>query len=99
MCLANTTIQPSSSGQPNSLGQASFDYASAPSAGAFYAAIAEYQGSHMCKTAPSEGVLLVWLLHILFNKLSPKCALHVYISCHMKYGNWLVSSAVNLHEV
>ena len=64
MCLANTTIQPSSSGQASSLGQASFDYASAPSAGAFYAAIAEYQGSHLCKTAPSEGVLLVWLLHI-----------------------------------
>ena len=67
MCLANTTIQPSSSGQPSSLGQASFDYASAPSAGAFYAAIAEYQGSHLCKTAPSDGVLLVWLLRILLS--------------------------------
>ena len=45
------------------MGQASFDYASTLNTDSdiFYGVIADYQGSHLCKLAPSEGVLQVRL--------------------------------------
>ncbi|CAK0787828.1 hypothetical protein CVIRNUC_011050 [Coccomyxa viridis] len=60
-CLANSTIQLSTSSQKGSVGQASFDYASTlyTDSDIFYGVIADYQGSHLCKLAPSEGVLQV----------------------------------------
>ena len=72
MCLANTTIQPSNSNQMGFLGQASFDYINTLSASTFYAAVADYQGSHLCKAAPSEGVLLVWLSHSFVTSMRPE---------------------------
>ena len=72
VCLANTTIQPSNSNQSGFLGQASFDYINTLSTNTFYAAVADYQGSHLCKAAPSEGVLLVRLFHSFVTSIRPE---------------------------
>ena len=54
-CLANTTIQAPISGNRGSIGQASFNYASTPGNEAAFSVVAAYQGSALCKAAPSQG--------------------------------------------
>ena len=89
-CLANSTIQLSTSSQKGSVGQASFDYASTlyTDSDIFYGVIADYQGSHLCKLAPSEGVLQVRLKFIL---LSMQCVLK---ACTLLYVHSVVRSPI-----
>ncbi|CAK0787827.1 hypothetical protein CVIRNUC_011049 [Coccomyxa viridis] len=54
-CLANTSIQAPTSGNRGSIGQASFNYATTPGNEAAFSAMAGYQGSALCKAAPSQG--------------------------------------------
>ena len=63
-CLASTTIQAPTSGHMAAIGQASFNYASAPGDGAASSAVALYQGSALCKAAPSQGSTTVQPLHM-----------------------------------
>lgn len=58
-CLANTSIQAPTSGNRGSIGQASFNYATTPGNEAAFSAVAGYQGSALCKAAPSQGSAMV----------------------------------------
>ena len=55
-CLASTTVTSAGPGHNGSLGQASFDYATVLTPGTPFSAVALYQGSFICKSAPSDNV-------------------------------------------
>lgn len=69
-CLASTTVTSAGLNHKGSWGQASFDYAAILTPGTQFSAVAAYEGSLLCKKAPSNnvnqpppsGVIMVGLL-------------------------------------